>query len=98
MTQFITGIAWYDEKQWEKMRACSVDKDQLHETYSDWLVEAEKTFKGMAREGITVKKVYVDVDQLQAWAGKQMLPINGRSRAGYAQYLVSSQAALTGPT
>ena len=58
------GVAWYRPEQWETLRNVSVDRDKLEETYSEWLVEAERMVKQLQQRGLRVVKVDVEISDL----------------------------------
>jgi hypothetical protein len=82
------GIAWYLEEQWNKLREISADADLLEETYVEWLATAESTLTQLVNEGLEVKKVAVDANELEAWCREQSMPINATARSQFAAHLL----------
>jgi hypothetical protein len=80
----VTGCAWYRAEQWEWLREISVDRDELGETYEEWVVNAEESLQKMRQAGIWAEKIEVDVEELLAWCRAQGREVDGAARAAYA--------------
>jgi hypothetical protein len=78
------AVAWYREDQWDRLREISVDRDQLDDTYAEWVVKAERVIKHLAAEGMSIEKVEIDLEDLQRWCAAQGIPVDSRARAVYA--------------
>ena len=78
------GIAWFRSDQWELLRSLAVDVENLEHTHPEWEALAYKTMRDLARQGITARKVDVDVNELQAWCISKNRPLDGPARAQYA--------------
>ncbi|MCX5859364.1 MAG: hypothetical protein NT056_05655 [Proteobacteria bacterium] len=77
------GGAWYLPEQWNKLKEISVDRDDLEDTYEEWLANAEQSVAKMSAAGVTVKKIMVEIAELEAWCRAKNLKINGKSRAEF---------------
>jgi hypothetical protein len=82
------GIAWYSPAQWNRLREISADADDLEETHAEWLATAESVWAQMVENGLEVKKVVVDVDQLEAWCREQGLSIDAAARSQFVTCLL----------
>ena len=89
----IIGMAWYHENQWSRLIAS--DPTMLT-TYAEWLAGAEEDIENWKQRGVTVHKVYVDIDHLIAWAAKNSLPINNRTRCDFCNYILAARHGFTG--
>jgi hypothetical protein len=78
------AIAWYREDQWDRLREISEDRDQLDDTYAEWVVKAERVMKHLAAQGVSIEKVEIDLEDLQRWCAAQGIPVDSRARASYA--------------
>jgi hypothetical protein len=78
------AIAWYREDQWERLREISADRDQLDDTYAEWVVKAEEVLRHLAEQGMNIEKVEIDLEDLQRWCAAQGIPVDSRARASYA--------------
>ena len=63
----ILGIAWYKPEEWSHLLEISADRDELEDTYEEWLRNAETRFHEMAEAGINAMRVYINLDELQEW-------------------------------
>ena len=63
----IIGMGWYRPEDWERLLQVISDRDQLHDTYAEWLAEAEQAERGIMAIGHRVKRVFVDPDELAGW-------------------------------
>ena len=80
----IAGIAWFRADQWQLLRSLAADADKLEQTHAEWAAAAEKVIKDLARQGITARKVAVDVNDLKEWCAVQQRPLDASARAQYA--------------
>ena len=77
----ILGIAWYRREEWSHLLEISADRDELEDTYEEWLSNAETRLHEMAEAGINPTKVYINLDELQKWCIVQGRPLDGSARA-----------------
>jgi hypothetical protein len=75
------GIAWYKREEWSHLLEISADRDELEDTYEEWLHNAEIRLHEMAEAGINPTKVYINLDELQKWCTVQGRPLDGSARA-----------------
>lgn len=80
----IAALAWFRADQWQLLRMLAVDADILEQTHAEWEIIAEKAIRDFARQGITARKVLVDVNDLQEWCSVQRRPLDASARAEYA--------------
>ena len=59
----------------------SADRDELEDTYEEWLQNAETRLQEMTEAGINPAKVYINLDELQKWCIVQGCPLDGSARA-----------------
>lgn len=38
----VTGMAWFDREQWQRLHEVAEDSDQLDETYAEWVFSANR--------------------------------------------------------
>ena len=80
----VAGIAWFRADQWQLLRSLAADADTLEHTHAEWETIAEKAIRDLARQGVTARKVDVDVNDLQAWCSAARRPLDASARAEYA--------------
>lgn len=55
-TKAVVGVAWYRLKQWQRLRAVSIDADDLEDTYEEWLRQAEQKVAELSAVGLCLKR------------------------------------------
>lgn len=73
-------VAWYTPEQYKRLLQVAEDRDNLEETYEEWKATAEETLPEFEKQGVLVRKVYIDVEELVAWCKSHSRPIDGASR------------------
>jgi hypothetical protein len=84
-THLLMGIAWFKAEQWNQLRSISIDKENIDETYSQWLKTTRKSLSKRRLQGMHVHKVLIDVDELQAWCADEKCPIDADARIRFTQ-------------
>lgn len=79
----VTGIAWYRREQWSRLRKVSADREEIEDTYEEWLASVQSALATMASSGVHPEKVEVDVDALVRWCRAQDRPVDGAARAAF---------------
>jgi len=82
----VLGIAWYRREQWLLLKSASVDADEMHDSYDEWVDSAEKAFSCMRKEEKNVLKVVVDVEELIDWCRKENCPVDSSARARFVNH------------
>jgi hypothetical protein len=77
----ILGIAWYRREEWSHLLEIAADRDELEDTYEEWLHIAEMRLHEMTEAGINAMRVYINVDELQDWCVGHGRPVDGSARA-----------------
>ncbi|NIM12145.1 MAG: hypothetical protein GTO45_08540 [Candidatus Aminicenantes bacterium] len=85
------GVAWYKPEQWELLKKVSQDRDELENTYMEWLEFAQEKLEELENMGMALEKVEVDVEDLVKWCKKRNLMVNGESRAAFVSYKQKNQ-------
>jgi len=80
----VVACAWYRKEQWAMLRAASLDRDELEESYEEWLSAAEGHFKNYKASGMNIVKQDIDVRALIDWCREENLPLDGKARARFA--------------
>lgn len=82
--EMVIGIAWFRRDEWPKLLEVSADRDQLENTYDEWLESARRTLLKLRAEGRRMEKVEVGVEQLLEWCRTRHVPVDAAARAGLA--------------
>lgn len=77
------GMAWYRPEQWTLLREISVDREKMSETWSEWEATASAKLAELRERGVDIRKVDVDVRELQAWCERRHRPIDGAARSEF---------------
>jgi hypothetical protein len=80
-TAAILGIAWYRREEWSHLLEIAADRDELEDTYEEWLHIAEMRLHEMTEAGINAMRVYINVDELQDCCVGHGRPVDGSARA-----------------
>lgn len=86
------GVAWYLPSQWAQLREVSTDREQLEDTYDEWLAMACKKMQELEDAGIVVERVELDVKEWLDWCQEKGLPLDSASRANYVAEKVYQRA------
>lgn len=84
-----TGIAWFLEKDWPRIRTLMTDSHKLPDTYPDWLRRAEMGEQQLLRSGLTVERVIIDPDEFSRWCKEHGVPPESAARIAYASDAVA---------
>ncbi|MBN2000924.1 hypothetical protein JW935_25490 [candidate division KSB1 bacterium] len=77
-------LAWFNPEQWALLKQKAADADELEEKYEDYLQSAKNLLQSMVLKGMRVKKVRVDVMDLERWCKEKGLQNTSKSRSQYA--------------
>ena len=72
-------IPWFTRADWGKVRAIYTDPNSMGSSYEAWLKAAEERAKLMESPTVTVHKVYLNADQLLAYAKRNNCAINANA-------------------
>lgn len=79
----VTGLGWYTPEQYPRLREASTDSENIQERWSEWEATASNTLEILSAQGLTVRKIPIDVEEMIAWCKSQGKPLNGASRAEF---------------
>jgi hypothetical protein len=85
----ITGIAWYHEGDYLRLRALFEDEKPLHPSYQEWLKAAERLTEQLRRDGNAFQKVYIDPNTFPLWCADRGLKIDSKARMRFANEFVA---------
>jgi len=80
----ISCIAWYRREQWSLLKKVSADAEELEDGYDEWQQNAEQTIQKFIAQGMQIRKVDIDVNELVQWCQAKGIAVDGRSRSQYA--------------
>ena len=80
----LAALAWYKPEQWSRLREVSVDRDDLEDTFQEWVTGAEALSQAMREAGMHVEQVEIDVDDLVDWCRRNKRPVDSAARSELA--------------
>jgi hypothetical protein len=89
----VVGVGWYSPSQWARLREVSADPDQLEQTHQQWVATYERATRALAAKGVILKKVPIDVGELEKWCREREKPIDGSARSEYVLDIVQRDHA-----
>ncbi len=86
----IRGVAvpWFTAETYTLLLEISANPKDLPETYVDWLARVEPRFERHASDGVPVRRVLIDPDELLEWCQDNNRPVDAHARAGFAAYVM----------
>ena len=79
----VLGIAWYRETDWPRIKELFPDAADLHDTFAEWLKDAEASVKRLTRPDATVEPVIIDIDDFLGWCMVQGHRPDSKARTEY---------------
>lgn len=80
------ALAVYKKEEYKEIRNLSDDKNDMDETWEEWMKSKQKTKKNfkIAGAGVKIKEVEITVKELKDYCRKNGMRINGAARSGLA--------------
>lgn len=83
------ALAWFNETEWQKLKAVATDADQLGDSYEKWLVGAKKLERQLHDQGQHAHRILLEVDTLVRWCTARKRPLDSEARSAYATALAA---------
>jgi hypothetical protein len=93
----VIAFAWFTRDQWLLVKHTAADREELDDTYEEWLEGATRRFEELLAEGFDIRKVNVEVAELSRWCRSRGVPLDGRSRSEFAAYKAERLEAESNP-
>jgi hypothetical protein len=81
--RIVTGVCWYTEGQWARLKETATDPERFEATYEEWSAMAEGELLHLSKAGIIPAKVLIDPDAFSAWCKEKSIPNDASARAEY---------------
>ncbi len=81
---FAFALSWFEPEQWQELRATVDDLADLHDSYENWLADAERLVNRCSKQGQRVAKVRYEIAEWAAWCERHNLRKDGKARSQYA--------------
>ncbi len=85
------GFCWYQPEQWKQLREVVPDPESLDATYDEWKKSATVAINNLKAEGLSVKKVSINIKALITWCSEKGLEPISSSRSEYAAFKLQSR-------
>jgi len=82
----VVGVAWYRRDEWQPLLEVSVDREELEDTYDEWLSAMPSRLAEIKKAGLEPHKIDVAIDKLIAWCNSRGRVVDGAARADYAAH------------
>ncbi len=89
------GLAWFRREEWPQLLASAADRENLEDTYDEWLRAARQTLLDATTRGLNIEKVDVGIDELLSWCRSENCPLDGAARSSYAAYKLQQRKTHT---
>lgn len=77
------GIGFFRREDWEQFIVSADDRENLEDTYDEWLVVFRRAVKDMRATGIKPRKVIFTLDELLDYCQKKGLKNNAEARSEF---------------
>ena len=77
-------IAWYSPEQYNRLLEVADDREQIRDTYENWLRGAEKVVQDLP---VRPTIVHIKVDELVRWCQAHKRPVDSEARSEYARLM-----------
>lgn len=91
MAKPIIGIAWYRPRDWERLRQLSTDSENLEDSHGEWLVGVNRAVREMEKEGLRIRKVIVDLDELVGFCQREAVQLDAAARSSFVAWKLSQE-------
>ena len=81
-------MAWYSPEQYARLLKVADDREQIRDTYQNWLRGAEKAFRNLP---VKPTVVHIKVEELVIWCRAHSRPVDSAARAEYAGVMGETQ-------
>lgn len=79
----VVGFAWYSLRDWARLKSVADDPEVLHDTYVEWVKQAETSIATLRSSGVDFRRVPVDMTELERWCLEHKVPNTGKNRARF---------------
>ena len=86
------GICWFQPDQWSRLLQIVEDPNELDDSYDEWRKNAHQTIQRFRAQGLSVRKVSVNLEDLLSWCNERGVPVNGKSRSEYVTEVMSKRS------
>ena len=78
------AFAWYQRATWEQLKMVVDDPEQMDESYEAWFKGSVEAFREFRMGGYLVEKIYLTLDEIEAYCLEKGLDNINETRADLA--------------
>lgn len=78
------GVAWFHEKDYDRLRQMFDDGHKLPLTYKEWLQQVENRLERFKDSGTPIVKVYIEPEEFAAWCRAEGCKVDAQARSHFA--------------
>ena len=78
-------MAYYEKEDWEFFLSIVDDKENLHEKWEDWFKSYSNLKAHLISEGIVVRDIKININELVDYCLDRKIKIDGKARAQFVQ-------------
>ena len=79
----LINLAYYEQKDWNRFLQMIDDNDSMHDTWQEWYKAFEKLANDLSGQGFVIKRVIVDLDELNNYCKIQGIKNDGKARSKF---------------
>jgi hypothetical protein len=77
------GLAWYRREDYPRILEMMADRREMHDTYDEWLRDAERLEQRLVSDGHAVTHVTIDPEIFRSWCDQHNLKPVAKSRSRF---------------
>ncbi len=77
------GLAWYRREDYPRILEMMADRSEMHDTYDEWLRDAERLEQHLASEGHAPTHVIIDPEIFRSWCDQHNLKPVAKARTRF---------------
>jgi len=79
----IVNVAYYEKKDYDRFLSIIDDRDNVHDSWEEWFLTFMKMNEYLKSQGLFVKVVTVDLDELIKYCADRKIKNNGAARSQF---------------
>jgi len=77
------NLAYYRKEDWKRFIDSIDDKESMHDTWKDWHKSFLKAKNGLIKEGLEVREVEIDIEELLEYCKLRGIKNDGEARSQF---------------
>lgn len=76
-------LAWYRREDYPRILEMMADRSEMHDTYDEWLRDAQRVEQRLVSEGHAVTQVIIEPEIFRSWCDQHNLKPVGKARSRF---------------